>query len=97
MLNSSYKLKNSQLKEVRVVADLTKAQRETEREMERTCEDRNVHLTAEEAKNYVWKVVGPKGQKRLAKVPIENAGKRSRDEVSPQNNARRSRLRSSQH
>ena len=97
ILNNNFKLRDSNLLGVRVVPDLTKAQRDTEKEMERTCEDKNANLSQEDAKNFVWKVVGAKGQKRLAKIPKENQAKRTRDELSPQQNPPSQRLRSYRH
>jgi hypothetical protein len=52
--------------EVSVGPDLTKRQREDEAQVWKDMEDRNSRRTAEErAKNLAWRVVGPKGERRL--------------------------------
>ena len=54
--------------DVQINRDLTQMQRDEEYDLEQECKKRNRELTAEEAKNVKWRVVGRKGAKRLIKV-----------------------------
>lgn len=53
---------------VSIAHDLTKRQREADTELLNTAERRNREMDDEERKNYEWKVLGPKGQRRLVRL-----------------------------
>ena len=93
LLNMQFKLKRSRnLSLVRIVADLTKNQRDNELAMEAECKKRNIEITnADKDATFLWVLVGPKGQKRM--IQQERGEKRSR-EGSPQSEPARQRLRS---
>ena len=80
--SSSYLLKTSRnLFNVRLVADLTQAQREVETDMENECELRNAELKAKNPdETFLWRVIGPKGAKRLAQQEERPKNKRPRDQ-----------------
>ena len=56
---------------VSIVSDLTKAQRAEERTMREEAATRNTELSADEAKNWIFKVIGKRGERRIAKMPVE--------------------------
>ena len=51
--------------------DLTSMQREEEKKLVGQAATLNSELSADDAKNYQHKVVGPRGEKRIAKVPLK--------------------------
>jgi hypothetical protein len=69
LLKNSRYLAETNLNNVSVVPDLTERQRREERDLVQEAKRRNrEELTSDDkAKNWVWKVVGRKGQKRLVK------------------------------
>ncbi len=69
LLDGARKLKDTFFKDVQIVPDLTKIQREEEEKMRRKAEELNEKLTDDDrAKNLEWMVVGQKGEKRLIKA-----------------------------
>lgn len=48
--------------------DLTKAQITRDKKMREEAEQKNKELTSDDAKNYVWKVIGRYGQRKLLRV-----------------------------
>ena len=62
------RLKGAPWDEMSIVSDLTAMQREEERKLYKEVEDLAKELDEEDAKNFEWKVVGPRGRKRAAKV-----------------------------
>jgi hypothetical protein len=61
--------------EVSIGPDLTKKQREEEAEIWKEKERRNLNRTAEEkSKNLVWRLVGPKGERRLVLSTTRTVG-----------------------
>ena len=56
---------------ISIVQDLTKAQRAEERSMREEASKRNAELTVEEAKNWLFKVIGRRGERRIAKMRVE--------------------------
>ena len=62
---------NPVLKKVSIKTDLTKRQRELERDLNGQAAQRNLSLTQDEiSKNGVWKVLGRRGEKRLARKEL---------------------------
>lgn len=80
ILKSAWKLgneKNEKLKHISLAPDLTVIQLKKEQELRLEAETKNKSLTEEEAKNYTWKLVGPRGNRMLRKV-------KKREATSPQ-------------
>jgi hypothetical protein len=68
LLRNANKLENTVFSNVNVSADLTKKQRDEEKEMWKEAESRNEKLSDEDrSKNLQWMVVGARGEKRLVK------------------------------
>jgi hypothetical protein len=76
LLRNAMKLEKTAFSGVNVSADLTKKQREEEKEMWKEAESRNETLSeADKSKNLQWMVVGARGEKRLIKcLPKEQTG-----------------------
>jgi hypothetical protein len=55
------------LKDLNVVADLTARQRKEEEDMRKEADKRNQEMTREESGNFEWKVVGPRGKRKLVR------------------------------
>ena len=62
---------------VSVVQDLTRRQREEDGRLRKQAEEKNTSMDQEEAKNWIWKVVGRRGQRRLVRA------RREREEMAP--------------
>lgn len=60
---------NSDYSNIGIVPDMTKQQRSEESDMWKEAEVRNSNMDKEESLNYEWRLVGPKGEKRLLKLP----------------------------
>jgi hypothetical protein len=73
LLRVAKKLDKTNYCDVNISADLTKRQREEEKDMKKEAERRNTQLTeTDKAKNLEWILVGARGEKRLIKtVPRE--------------------------
>ena len=72
-LKAAYNLKATKYEMISIVADLTSRQRRLEKEMRDECKEKNEELDkTEEGLNWIWKVVGPRGQRQLRKVPRED-------------------------
>ena len=68
LLRNANKLEKTVFSNVNVSADLTKKQRDEEKEMWKEAESRNEKLTEEDkSKNLQWLVVGARGEKRFVK------------------------------
>ena len=65
---SARKLKNSQHADIYIVPDLTARQRKDEENLRQEAEKRNGEMNDTDSGNWEWKVIGPKGQKRLIKA-----------------------------
>ena len=75
ILTNTRKLaENKEWESVSVIADLTKRQREEETALRTEATRLNTERTAEEAKNWEWKVVGRRGSRRLIKGKVPPAG-----------------------
>ena len=73
VVNNSYKLAKltNGWDAINVVADLTPIQRQEEQDMEKEARGKNINRSQEEAsKNWVWKVIGKKGEKVLRRVTL---------------------------
>lgn len=69
LLEGTKQLRDTFFKDVQVVPDLTKIQREEEEKLRRKAEDLNTKLSEEDrSKNLQWMVVGAKGEKRIIKA-----------------------------
>jgi len=70
ILRNGKKLKDSDsYYEVYISPDLTRKQREEERELWSEAQRKNESMETDQALNYEWKVVGMKGEKRLVLAP----------------------------
>ena len=58
-------------KQVNVVVDLTARQRQEDSDVKKEADKRNNEMEENEAKNFLWKVVGSRGARRLMKVKKE--------------------------
>ena len=56
---------------VNIIRDLTKIQRKEEEDMRTVAETKNAERSEEEAENWMWKVVGRRGERRIVKVSLE--------------------------
>ena len=81
LLNLQYKLSKSRnLPKYRMVADLTKNERDREYAMESECKKRNDEIKLNDPNaTFLWMLVGPKGAKRMVQKE-ENPRKRGRGE-----------------
>lgn len=77
ILKAARKLKDSQFDYISIVTDLTARQRKLEQDLRDECTKKNDELTVEEAGNYLWKVVGPRGQRQLRKVQQDHSSSQS--------------------
>lgn len=68
ILQASRNLAKSKYKSISIIPDLTKRQRQEETEMRKEVETNNGNLTAEEALNWEWKMVGTRGQRKVIKA-----------------------------
>ena len=66
---------------VKITKDLTKRQRDEDYRLISVSDKRNETLTEEEKKNFVWKVIGKRGERRLIKtrLPQDGPGQRGED------------------
>ena len=55
---------------VNVVADLTERQRKEDSDAKEEAKKKNSERSEEEAKNWLWKVVGARGQRRAVKARV---------------------------
>ena len=63
--------RDTELSEVNFGPDLTKEQRKEEMDMKKEMEDKNRVLSTEEkSKNLAWRMVGPRGERRLVKGTV---------------------------
>ena len=60
------------LRNVMISKDLTKKQRDEEKNLKSDAERKNSELSDDEKKNFQWQVIGPKGGKRLVKVRCQD-------------------------
>jgi hypothetical protein len=68
ILGRARELRNTRFKDVSIVPDLTRKQRNREARMKDEAEEKNKSLTAEErSRNIKWLVVGRRGEKRIIK------------------------------
>lgn len=67
-LKSAFNLKTTKFEHISIVADLTARQRRNEKDMRDECKKRNDDLSTEDGLNFIWKVLGPRGQRQLRKV-----------------------------
>jgi hypothetical protein len=78
LLRNAKKLEKTIFSDISVAPDLTKVQREEEKELKKEAEKRNAQMTEQDrSKNLQWMVVGARGDKRLIKtVPREQTVQR---------------------
>ena len=60
--------------QIHVVRDLTKLQRKEEKDLRDDLVKRNGELQGADAENWIWKVVGRRGERKLVKVAREKEG-----------------------
>ena len=64
-------------KGVRVLQDLTRIQRQEEKLLRQEADELAAQLTDDEAKNWMFRVVGRRGARRVAKVPLSTVAERA--------------------
>lgn len=69
LMNARF-LKGSKYERVSVVPDLTKRQRDDEEKQRREANRLNANLSEEESLNWEWRLIGPRGCRRLQKTRI---------------------------
>lgn len=100
VLQEARQLEHTDFKDIRIIPDLTPRQRREEEDLRKEAASRNDQLTEEEAGNWEWMVVGPRGQRKLLKKskqeqfrPRGTTRNRSEEETNPGPNTRRRRER----
>jgi ATP-dependent helicase YprA (DUF1998 family) len=84
ILDNARKLnKSTNFKHISIAHDLTKTQRDNDNELRKTVTKRNGELSEEEASNYEWRLLGPKGQRKLVKVKKQKEGEFRKRNRSP--------------
>ncbi len=80
LLKNAKKLEKTSFSNVNVAADLSKIQRDQEKEMKKEAKRRNAQLSEEDqSKNLQWMVVGARGEKRFVKtIPRDPPAQRGR-------------------
>lgn len=68
ILNSARNLPNTVHENISIVPDLTKRQRKEEETMRAEAKKLNEEMSSEDSLNYVWMVVGRRGQRKLARL-----------------------------
>ena len=63
------------------VMDLTQRQRKEDDEVKKEVEKKNSEMEENEAKNFIWKVVGSRGARRMMKVRREEERARLRSQA----------------
>ena len=71
VLRNCRKLKDSDYQHISISPDLTKRQRKEDSEIRAECTKLNAELSDDEKLNWIWKVIGQKGQRKLIKVKIQ--------------------------
>ena len=66
---------------VNVVADMTQRQRKEDSEAKEEAEKKNSEMNDEDSKNWIWKVVGARGQKRVVKTRVLEEGEERDSQV----------------
>ena len=64
-------------KGVRILQDLTRIQRQEEKLLRQEADELAAQLSDEEAKNWMFRVVGRRGARRVAKVPLSTVAERA--------------------
>lgn len=72
LLSNCRNLKGSSYDHVSVIPDLTKQQRKEEQDLRKKVDEMNAERTEEDAGNFIWKVVGPRGQRKMYKAKVTN-------------------------
>ena len=78
VLRSARNLSKTKYKDNSIGPDLTNKQRQTEAKMRTDAEKLNRDMDSEESLNWEWKVIGPKGQRKLIKTRKINGDRRKR-------------------
>lgn len=68
ILNHAFKLKDSIYSDISISPDLTKIQLKEDKELQKQADAQNNALTGDEAKNYMFKLIGIRGQRIIKKV-----------------------------
>ena len=77
-VSKSHKLADSNYQQVSISTDLTKRQRKEQKDLETEAAQKNESLSREDFLKFEWIVVGPRGNKRIVKVPRDRAKARKR-------------------
>lgn len=67
IIGAAYKLKYSEMSNVSIAPDLTAKQRKEESRLRTEANKRNEEMDPEDAKNWTWRLVGPRGEQKLIK------------------------------
>ncbi len=65
IIGAAYKLKYSEICDISIAPDLTAKQRKEELRLRTEANERNESMNSEDAKNWTWKLVGPRGEQKL--------------------------------
>ena len=83
ILNSARKLATTNHDKISIIPDLTKRQREEEETMRTDMKKRNEDMKDDEALNFIWKVVGRRGQRKLVKLRRRDQDKSTNQDPRP--------------
>ena len=78
VLNSAKELKDSNLKQISIVPDLTKRQQQDDKKLQEEAKKRNEAMNEEDFLEWEWRPVGQKGQRTLAKLKKNKTNNRRR-------------------
>ena len=56
------------MQKISIIRDLTQEQRDEEEWLRKEAERKNGELSPDDAENWMWRVVGPQGQRRLVRA-----------------------------
>ena len=73
VLKNAKLLKGSKYEEISIVPDLTKRQRDEEDKLRKEANRLNEDLPEEDALNWEWRLIGPRGSRKLQKVRIRKS------------------------
>lgn len=73
--NLSKQEEGSQWKSVSIVPDLTQIQRKEEDDLRKEANEKNAKMSDEEKKNFLWKVVGRRGERRIVRTSVNQEGR----------------------
>ena len=73
--------KDSPYSGVSIIQDLTKQQRKEEQQLRSNCDELNKNLSSQDSKNWIWKIVGRRGERRLVKFSMARSSNPSQSQM----------------